>query len=159
VEDCVKRLLFVLLALALAVGSIAHAQVQSFSVTANNLNDYTINGQPDPTLTVVRGGTYTFNVNAAGHPFFIKTVQGPGTGNAYNVGVTNNGTQSGAVTWTVAQSAPNNLFYNCSNHSAMTGTITVLTPVPGATPYGTMVVALLGLGLGVLVLRRRLATR
>jgi hypothetical protein len=97
-----------------------------FTVVNNGFSDYTINGQNDPTITVVRGCDYTFDVSAAGHPFYIKTVAGAGVGNAYNTGVMNNGTQNGDITWTVADNAPDDLFYNCQFHAAMAGTITVI---------------------------------
>ena len=42
--------------------------------------------------------TITFNVDAAGHPFYIKTVQGTGNGNNQASGVTwNQGSTSGEV--------------------------------------------------------------
>lgn len=98
-----------------------------FAVTNSGATDYVINGVNDPGLTLVRGCTYTFNINAAGHPFLIKSVQGSGVGNQYSVGVTNNGIQVGTLTWTVALDAPNALFYNCQFHAGMTGSITVIT--------------------------------
>jgi hypothetical protein len=79
----------------------------------------------NPDITLVRGETYTFTVNASGHPFYINDTQGTGTSNAYNNGVTNNGAQSGTVTFTVPNDAPNTLFYNCEFHSSMTGTFTI----------------------------------
>lgn len=102
----------------------------NFSVTNNGFSDYVINGANDPGLTVVRGCSYTFNVNAVGHPFLIKTVQGSGLLNTYNDGVTNNGVQNGALSWTVPIGAPDSLFYNCQFHAAMTGTITVIDAPP-----------------------------
>jgi hypothetical protein len=87
---------------------------------------YMIDGASNPTLTLCRGSTYTFAVNATGHPFYIKTVQGAGTANAYSTGVTGNGTAVGNVTFIVDASAPNTLFYNCSIHAAMTGTINIV---------------------------------
>ena len=77
----------------------------------------------NPDLYLVRGETYEFVVNASGHPFYIKTVSGTGTGNQYSTGVSNNGQQTGTVTFTVPMDAPNKLFYNCSSHSSMNGTI------------------------------------
>lgn len=104
-----------------------------FAVTNLGAGDYVIDMANDPALTVVRGCTYTFNLNNAGHPFLIKTVQGSGAGNTYNTGVTGNGTQVGTLTWTVALDAPASLFYNCQFHSPMTGTITVID-APVETP-------------------------
>ena len=98
----------------------------TFAVSNSGFSDYQINGVGDPTLTVVRGCSYTFNVNASGHPFLLKTVQGSGTGNQVSDGVVGNGAQVGSITWTVAASAPSTLFYNCQFHSAMTGTINVI---------------------------------
>jgi len=64
-------------------------------------------------------------VDIPGHPFFINTVQGTGTANTYNSGVTNNGAVSGTITFTVPTNAPNTLYYNCQFHSSMNGTITI----------------------------------
>jgi len=77
-------------------------------------------------LAICRGNTYTFAINATGHPFYIKTVQSAGTANAYSTGVTGNGTEMGNVTFVVDPNAPNTLFYDCSVHAAMTGTINIV---------------------------------
>jgi len=98
----------------------------ALAVANNSFSAYTINAVDNPTLTVVRGCSYTFNVDATGHPFWIKSVQGNGTGNSFDDGVNGNGTAVGSITWTVPASAPNMLFYNCQFHSAMTGTIEVI---------------------------------
>jgi hypothetical protein len=97
-----------------------------FMITNQGFADYVIDGANDPSITVVRGCSYTFNLDAAGHPFLIKTVQGSGAGNAYNTGVTNNGEDFGVIEWDVAANAPDDLFYNCQFHAAMAGTIQVI---------------------------------
>jgi hypothetical protein len=99
-----------------------------FAVTNIGIVDYVINGVSDPPLTVVRGCSYTFDINAVGHPFLIKTVQGSGGANTYNDGVVGNGTQNGVLTWDVPMAAPDALFYNCQFHGGMTNTITVIGP-------------------------------
>ncbi len=58
-------------------------------------------------------------------PFYIMSAQGTSTANAYSSGVTGNGNTSGSLTFVVPTGAPNTLYYDCSVHSAMTGTITV----------------------------------
>tara|TARA_B100000575_G_C23041656_1_gene599561 strand:- start:189 stop:407 length:219 start_codon:yes stop_codon:yes gene_type:complete len=68
------------------------------------------------------GDSINFNVNATGHPFYIKTTQRAGTDNLAN-GVTNNGTTNGTVSWTPSQAGT--YYYQCSIHSEMYGTITV----------------------------------
>ncbi|MDC6350275.1 CHRD domain-containing protein [Zeaxanthinibacter sp. PT1] len=105
--------------------------VVNFDVTNSGVTDYTFNGGGltdalDPELTLTRGATYTFTVNASGHPFFIKSVQGNTNANAYNDGVTNNGEENGTVTFTVPMNAPDILYYNCQIHSAMTGVINIV---------------------------------
>ena len=101
----------------------------TFNVTNDGSSNYLINGQSDPTLTLTEGQTYTFNVNASGHPFWIKTVSSTGTGNSYNSGVTNNGTDNGTITFVVPYDAPSTLYYNCQFHSSMAGIINI-TDVP-----------------------------
>jgi len=118
-----------ILALGLALSAPARAQT-TFTVTNNGLTSWNIDGSTNPTLNLVRGQTYTFQVTAIGHPFWIKTVQGTGQANAYNDGVTNNGTQSGTITFTVPADAPSTLFYNCEFHPTMTGQINVTGSVP-----------------------------
>lgn len=85
-----------------------------------------LNNESNPDLTLKRGETYEFIVDAPGHPFLIKSVQSTGTGDTYNDGVTNNGAVSGTVVFTVPNDAPDTLFYNCEFHSPMTGTLTII---------------------------------
>ena len=118
----------------LALALPAQAQT-TFNVSNNGLTSYTINASTNPTLNLVRGQTYTFNINAIGHPFWIKTAQVTGTGSAFNTGVTNNGDDSGTITFVVPQSAPATLFYICQFHGSMTGQINISgnTPVKNVT--------------------------
>ena len=133
------------------------ATAAPFIVVNNGTIAFTIDGVDNPTLTLTRGSTYTFNVTAIGHPFWIKTEQITGTGSAYNNGVTNNGIESGTITWVVPPDAPSVLYYNCQFHSAMTGQFNISDPVPALTPFATCVLALLLLGGGVVFARLRAA--
>ena len=112
------------------------AAPNTFTVTNNGSGNYVINGSSNPTLSLTEGVTYTFNINAATHPFWIKTVSSTGTGNSYNSGVTNNGTDNGTITFAVPYDAPSTLYYNCQLHSGMAGTINV-TDVPTTTTTTT----------------------
>ena len=96
-----------------------------YEVGNNDSENYVINGVSNPTLSLVEGEVYSFVINAPGHPFWIKTVPGTGTGNQYNTGVTNNGTDSGTITFIVPIGAPSTLYYNCQYHSSMAGTINI----------------------------------
>ena len=85
----------------------------------------------------------------------LKTVQSTGLANAYNNGVTNNGIQSGTLTFVVPNDAPATLFYDCSIHASMAGVIQVSSPVPGAGPITAGALLLLSAGVGAVALRRR----
>ena len=78
----------------------------------------------NPDLNCRVGDTMKFNVNASGHPFWIKTSNSTGTGNAA-AGVTNNGSDSGTVTWDTSIMNAGTYHYNCQNHALMHGTITL----------------------------------
>lgn len=103
-----------------------------FDVVASGTAAYNFSGvglstDPNPTLRLQRGVTYEFHVDAAGHPFRINTANTTGTGSEYSDGVTNNGAETGIVTFTVPMDAPSILYYNCEVHSSMNGTIYVLS--------------------------------
>ena len=119
------------------VASYAFANEKVFTVTNDGSSAYKFYGvgtgadasqaNSNPTLYLSRGEKYTFNVNASGHPFYIKTTKSTGTGNAFANGVINNGAAVGNVVFTVPMNAPDTLHYNCSVHSSMNGTIYVLS--------------------------------
>jgi len=106
-------------------GSQGTSGSRTYTVTNSGASAYTIDGASNPTLNLLRGFTYTFNVNASGHPFWIKTSQVTGTGSAYSNGVTNNGTASGTITFAVPYDAPSTLYYICQFHGVMVGTISI----------------------------------
>ena len=99
-----------------------------FVVVNNGSSAYRFTGDgfssssDNPTLYLQRGKTYSFVVSASGHPFQIRTSSG---GSAYNTGVTNNGVQTGTLTFTPDMNAPDTLYYQCTAHSGMIGTIKI----------------------------------
>jgi len=103
----------------------------TFAVTNQGASAYIFNNEGfnnavNPDFTLKRGQTYEFVVDAPGHPFLIKSVQSTGTSNTYDAGVTNQGAVQGTITFTVPDTAPDVLFYNCEFHGSMTGTITII---------------------------------
>jgi len=117
------------------------------------ISAYVINGSNNPALTLWRGATYVFNVNAPGHPFYIKTVpNSTGTGNAYTSGVTGNGVTVGTLTFAVPTNAPNPLYYHCSVHAAMGGTLNIVNPP------GPPVVRIISVNVGAHVVLRSTGT-
>lgn len=110
-------------------GSGADATIK-WDIGATGVASYDFSGPGFPTvvanplLSVVRGQSYIFNNTSGAHPFQIQST--PTTfGNAYNEGVTNNGTV-GEVSWTVPMDAPEDLFYQCIAHEEMNGKIAVV---------------------------------
>lgn len=108
-----------------STGATCHA-AGTLQVSNSGASAYVVDGASNPMLTLCRGSTYVFSVSAPGHPFYINTVQGTGTSNAYSSGVTGNGVAVGTLTFVVPADAPSTLFYNCSLHAAMTGMIHVV---------------------------------
>jgi hypothetical protein len=107
----------------------------NYRVTNNGITSYVIDQQSNPTLTLARGNTYVFNITLNGvYPFWIKTAQTLGTGNAYNTGVLRNGSSFGLVTFTVPQDAPDTLFYVSENQINLRGTINIIDGTPGTGP-------------------------
>jgi len=102
----------------------------SIDVSATSSSDYTLSGSDrngnvsgsDPNLTFSVGDTINFVVNASGHPFYLKTASGTGTGDTIS-GVTNNGSDSATISWTPTSSGT--YYYQCSLHGGMVGTITI----------------------------------
>ena len=80
----------------------------------------------DPTLYVHRGFSYAFDnsVEGGGHPFRIQSSQGL-TGTPYTTGQSGSGTT--VLYWTVPLDAPSTLYYQCTLHAAMQGTINVVS--------------------------------
>lgn len=106
-------------------------ETSSFDVSNIGATSYVFSGtgfdnDENSNFTLRRGRTYQFSVNTPGHPFIIKSVQGTGTGNAFNDGVTNNGIATGTITFTVPSDAPDTLFYVCEFHGSMTGTFAII---------------------------------
>jgi hypothetical protein len=122
----VRRLITGSACISLSLLLLQTASAADFTVTTpGGAFAFTINGlQPNPTLTLVRGKTYTFDVStSSSHPFWIKSA-----------GVQNNITTQGTLTYTVPNVA-SNYTYICLNHSFMVGQIlTVPAPTPPPPP-------------------------
>ena len=102
----------------LTVNALAAAD---FSVTSPGYY-YSINSKgPNPTITLIRGKTYTFAINSSSiHPFEIQSS-----------GVSNNNINQGTLTFTVPNVA-SNYHYICSIHEFGGVIQTVAPPTPPA---------------------------
>lgn len=101
-----------------------------FNVSNVGMSAWSIDGQNNPPLTLMRGQTYEFVMQGTSsvHPFNINTTNTTGSAHLYNDGVTNNGASGNqTLTFVVPANAPSSLHYNCGNHAGMNGPITILT--------------------------------
>ena len=102
----------------------------AIKVRSPDSDDYILNGKDkegivegrNPKVTVKLGDTLTFNIDAFGHPFYLKTLQGMGTDDLVT-GADNNGVESGTVIWTPTKKGI--FYYQCSLHNRMFGEIIV----------------------------------
>ena len=117
----------------------------TWTLGAPNSSHYTFTGSGftgavnDPTLYLIRGQTYKFDNQTGGHPFRIQsTVAQVGGGVQYNSGVTNNDAGNGTtLTFVVPMDAPDTLYYQCTAHPAMFGTINILNQQPNLDSRST----------------------
>ena len=108
--------------------------MHTFNITADSGNNHYVfadtgniwfpTSENDPTLYLRRGEQYKFNNISGGHPIRIQSTQGS-SGTPYNTGVTNNA-GNGAVIFKVPMSAPATLYYQCTAHPNMNGTINIV---------------------------------
>ena len=112
----------------------------TFAVTVANAgsgNRFYIDGVSQNSLTLTEGQTYKFDQSSgtnSSHPLrFSTTSDGThGGGSEYTTGVTTVGTpgSSGAYTQIVVAAGAPTLYYYCTNHSGMGGTIITATNAP-----------------------------
>ena len=112
-------------------GDVSNAAHQRWYLGANGTDDYTFVGngctitRHDPTLFLARGGVYEFVNNMGAHPFRIQMAYQNTSGQVFPHGVTNNAVSAGTLRFEVPLDAPNTLYYQCTSHAGMSGTITV----------------------------------
>ena len=101
----------------------------TFPVTVSS-SKYYIDGIMTKSLTLKKGYTYFFDSTDSttnSHPLFIGTISTGGSYNyEYTSGITKSRTTTETLTFIVPSDSPSTLYYNCGNHAAMGGTITIL---------------------------------
>lgn len=106
--------------------------IVEYAVTVSGGN-FLIDGEANATISFRPGVVHRFDLSdssTSSHPFKLSTTSdgSHNSGSEYTTGKTSNGSQgsSGAyVEYTVNASTPDILYYYCSSHSGMGGTITV----------------------------------
>ena len=112
-------------------------------------NIFYFDGVANPTLTLIRGTSYSFNLSdssVSGHPLIFTNGGASYTSGVVTTGVA--GTSGASVTFTVPSNAPaTGLAYACSVHGAGMGNL--ITTVPTDTPvdYSTETITIIGHGL------------
>ena len=74
----------------------------------------------DPTVTVNKGDTIIFDIDASRHPFYIKTVFSRGGGDQVTTGIISGtpGTQNGTLSWDTKGVSKGKYYYVCSPHAS-----------------------------------------
>lgn len=101
----------------------------TINVTNEGLSGWKFNNKTatNPDITIYRGNTYNFVIDAPGMNFWIKTDYGTGRDSTANTDyVTNNGATSGTVTLHIPTSDSSTipetvLYYQCEFHQGMQG--------------------------------------
>ena len=132
------RSLFLLpMLLGFSVPAMAESKTYTIDVSAEDFRNYILNGTDrngsvsgnDPTVTVNKGDTIIFNIDASRHPFYIKTKFSRGSGNQVIAGklLGTPGTQSGKLLWNTTGVSAGKYYYVCSPHATfgMGGSIIV----------------------------------
>jgi hypothetical protein len=109
---------------SVTVSPTAVPSTNDFNITRTD-RGYTIEGYAgfNPTISIVRGGSYTFNVNQTGYKLYIQSVPGvkgvlPATPNQTSrdvLGVTNNGEDLGTIDFSVPAIDAQNFYFNYTN--------------------------------------------
>ena len=90
----------------------------------------------NPVINLVRGGNYTFEINQPGHQFWIQSAPGvdgrnpisPNMTSRSVLGVINNGTEGGTVTFNVPKKTAQNFYYNLTEIASVDLLSTTLKP-------------------------------
>ncbi len=123
--------------LGLSMPVIAESKTYTINVSAKDYRNYILNGTDrngsisgnDPAVTVKKGDTIIFNIDASRHPFYIKTKFSRGRDNQVTTGKLYGtpGTQSGKLSWNTTGVSAGKYYYVCSPHATfgMGGSIIV----------------------------------
>ena len=132
-----RSLLFLPLLFSFSGPAIADSEVFKINVSAESYRNYILSGTDrngsvsgeDPTVTLNKGDTIIFDVDASRHPFYIKTEFSRGGGDQVTTGTISGtpGTQNGKLSWNTTGVSAGKYFYVCSPHASfgMGGTIIV----------------------------------
>ncbi len=123
-----RSLLFLPLLFGFSGPAIADSEVFKIDVSAESYRNYILSGTDrngsvsgdDPTVTLNKGDTIIFDVDASRHPFYIKTEFSRGGGDQVITGTIsgNPGTQNGKLSWNTTGVSAGKYYYVCSPHAS-----------------------------------------
>ena len=123
-----RSLSFLPLLFCLSGPAIADPEVFKIDVSAESYRNYILSGTDrngsvsgeDPTVTLNKGDTIIFDVDASRHPFYIKTDFSRGRGNQVTTGRLSGtpGTQNGTLAWNTMGVPAGTYYYVCSPHAS-----------------------------------------
>jgi plastocyanin len=132
-----RSLLLLPLLLGFSFPANAKSETYFIDVSAESIENYILSGKDkngsvsgnDPTVTVNKGDTIVFIVDAFSHPFYIKTEFSRGGGDQVTKGTLSGtpGTQDGKLSWNTTGVSAGKYYYVCSPHApfGMGGSIIV----------------------------------
>ena len=108
--------------------AIADSEIFKIEVSAESYRNYILSGTDrkgslsgnDPTVTVNKGDTIIFDIDATRHPFYIKTEFSRGDGDQVTTGTLSGtpGTQIGKLSWNTTGVSAGTYYYVCSPHAS-----------------------------------------
>ena len=116
------------LLLGFSMPAIAESKTYNINVSAEDYRNYILRGNDkngslsgnDPKVSVNKGDTIIFNINASRHPLYIKTKFSRGSGNQVITGTLSGtqGTEVGKLLWDTTGVSPGKYYYVCSPHAS-----------------------------------------
>ena len=123
-----RSLLLLPLLLVISEPAIADSEIYKIEVSAESYRNYFMSGTDrngsvsgnDPTVTINKGDTIIFDIDASRHPFYIKTEFSRGGGDQVTTGILSGtpGTQNGTLSWNTKGVSKGKYYYVCSPHAS-----------------------------------------
>lgn len=113
-------------------GQVTNSGASAYVWNSGSDRNGTISGA-NPGVVYDRGDTINWTINASGHPFYIKDVQGSGTLNQTNA-VTGQGTVNSIISY--SPTVGGRKYYQCSIHNDMNGEIYIADKHWATSHYG-----------------------
>ena len=122
------RFLFLLpMIVGFSGSAFANSETFKIDVSAEGYREYILSGTDrngsvsgnDPTVTVNKGDTIIFDIDASRHPFYINTEFSRGGGDQVTTDILSGtpGTQNGTLSWNTKGVSKGKYYYVCSPHA------------------------------------------